>query len=65
MDDPTTYPIIAKCKSCGNPLGSFSGEEKAETTVKCTKCGTMNSLKLRAIDEEARIKAEKLYPRRV
>jgi phage FluMu protein Com len=42
-----------------------SGEKKAETMVKCPKCGTMNSLKLRAVDEEARIKAEKLYPRRV
>jgi phage FluMu protein Com len=59
------YPIIARCKSCGASLGASSSNEMSGTLVKCGRCGTMNSRKLRAVAEEARIKGEKLYTRRI
>ncbi|HIH02271.1 TPA: hypothetical protein HA259_09475 [Thermoplasmata archaeon] len=63
--DAKEYPIIAKCKSCGASLGMSSSDEEANTMVKCGRCGTMNIPKLRAISEEARIKGDKLYIRRI
>ena len=62
---PKSYPIVAKCKRCGNLLGTFSGDESARSTVKCGKCGTENLLKARAIDEETKIKRDRLFPRKI
>jgi DNA-directed RNA polymerase subunit RPC12/RpoP len=60
-----SYPIIAKCRSCGASIGASSSDATSESSVRCGKCGAMNSIRLREIGGESRIKGEKFQLRRV
>ncbi len=64
-EESKSYPIVVKCKRCGNLLGTFSESERARSTIKCKKCGAENLVKAQTVSEDTEMKRDRLFPRRV